>query len=204
MVDKDGKTRIRLPNYLVGTDLGALQEDTLVNSDEFGQVEALEDAVSDLQMHHKDLTDRVQDNEKSYTTFVQQFMPGRTYVQSLIYSLVYEATLTVPSAVQSVYPGGTIGTNPPTGTGFDISQDLQHAFYEISAYTLDQDPISSTGLDVLYQGGAFTIAARTVTLGIMRNYKTGPPRLETFLTVYQASGADIDLHVKIYRKIGLV
>ena len=191
-------SRIRLPSYLIGTDLGSLRDDQSRESlEQTDQIEEVGEQVSYLEQRQRDLEDRTQEDEKAFISFAQQFMPGRTYVQSLIYQLVYDDIITVPGAspFQQYYPGAST-TFPTTDAtlGFDVSNDLQHAFYNLSAFALNENRV------VVYNGTI--IVGADINVGIVRVYKPSPPRLESFLTVFNA-GAECQLHVKVYRTVGI-
>lgn len=192
MVDS---TRIRLPNYLVGTDLGSIQPELDNTDNQANRIEVLESRLDDLQAKHKDINDRTLEDEKAQASFTQQFLPGRTYLQGLLYADVYKDTCHVTSSFQTFFPGGVTSIADDTATvGFDISNDLQHAYYDISAYCLDPARI------LVYNGSI--IVGSDLSVGIVRVFKTRPDRLETFLTIYNV-GAATDVYVRVKRKIGL-
>ena len=189
MIDLNASSIVRPPS---------LGEDTFIeamsNEDLWEQIQLLKDKLDELREEHTDLKEK-------YEQFLLNFQPGKTFLQGLIFKQVFNDVITVPNAIQTLHgPIDTYddGTSRTPLSSQDARRAFQHAFYIVSAFQ-DQD---TTAANVIYYGT--TISVSGVSIAISRAYNaTAPATLETYLDLYNNTGAEIDLYVNVYRVIGL-
>lgn len=135
-----------------------------------------------------DLRDLHQRLRQDFDDFKAQFQYGRTFVSGLLWKLVYEGTVTVPTG----------GPHNLPATPIESLYDLQHAFYDLSAFQQTTD-----GEGVLYAGTVSVFPANSVTVAIERRYETtAPAHMETYLSWYNNKASDVNVVVKVYRQVG--
>jgi hypothetical protein len=112
--------------------------------------------------------------------------PGTDFLIRLEYQAVYEGTILAAAS--------TLTTAPI----FDTLPSAQHALYHVSAYA----PTSSVPI-LVTDGSLIVNPSDPVTVAILRQLRTGPTRIECRVAVYNFTGGEQTIAVKVWKRLGM-
>lgn len=151
-------------------------------------VDEIDDAIAALQRDRDQLREKVDRLRRDHDTLSGKLrFPGTKFLVDLEYKLVLDTTITAAASTLTV----------PAGF-FESLPGALHAVYCVSALCTDSNiPV------VITDGSIIVAPAGAISVGVQRQLKTTPTRIESQVAIYNSVAAPHDVAVRIWRRLGM-